>query len=365
VGWNGSVFAAICRTFVATSPDGITWTQRNLSQSVYVNRIVNIGSKFCALAIDWADDLVTSPDGLTWTVTNAYDDAGLDMYGPIVADNSKFVLINSDGYSNRDLYTSTDGLSWTTHSNTGPQSYGPGYYYSTAYNGKIWCAVGDLTICTSKDGVTWTAQPLPGSADLSQIIWNGSIFCAVGFKGTMTSPDGINWTLNLNSLYVYDVAWNGSLFCAVAYGRIYSSTDGLNWTARLSNSSPFTSIEWNGSLFLAASRGDTSAATSPDGITWTSRTLPAATPSSQSSMRMSQNGSLFCIMTATSAITTRDGVSFTTTAMPGSETWNGVYWTGQYFFAVAEGTTAAKSTDGVNWKLVTLPFAANQISGVK
>ena len=51
------------------------------------------------------------------------------------------------------------------------------------------------------------------------------------------------------------VAWNGSVFCAVAAGGNVCATspDGLSWTERtMSMSASWNDITWNGTIFCAA-----------------------------------------------------------------------------------------------------------------
>ena len=95
------------------------------------------------------------------------------------------------------------------------------------------------------------------------------------------------------------IAWNGSVFCAIAGGiannTAATSPDGITWTQRtLPVSTYWSAIAWNGSVFCAISKkttgGGNVAATSPDGITWTQRTLPT----SASWSAIAWNGSVFC-----------------------------------------------------------------------
>ena len=69
------------------------------------------------------------------------------------------------------------------------------------------------------------------------------------------------------------VAWNGSVFCAVAAGGNVCATspDGLSWTERtMSMSASWNDITWNGTIFCAVAYASTRiGAVSPDGITWT------------------------------------------------------------------------------------------------
>ena len=79
---------------------------------------------------------------------------------------------------------------------------------------------------------------------------------------------------------------------------------------------------WNGTVFLAVPQdAGTLAATSPDGITWTSRTLSA----SQSFLSGAWNGSAFCLFGASSntAVTSPDGVVWTTRQLTTTASWRG------------------------------------------
>jgi photosystem II stability/assembly factor-like uncharacterized protein len=68
IAWNGTVFCAIAQssTLVGTSPDGITWTQRVLPVSATWFSIAWNGSIFCVIA-NGSSIAVTSPDGILWT----------------------------------------------------------------------------------------------------------------------------------------------------------------------------------------------------------------------------------------------------------------------------------------------------------
>ena len=70
IAWNGSVFCAVAgvsNNIAATSPDGITWTQRTLPVSAYWSAIAWNGSVFCVVATSNSTIAATSPDGITWT----------------------------------------------------------------------------------------------------------------------------------------------------------------------------------------------------------------------------------------------------------------------------------------------------------
>ena len=152
------------------------------------------------------------------------------------------------------------------------------------------------------------------------------------------------------------VAWNGTVFCVVVSGTsiAYTSPDGITWTQRtLPSSSQWNSIAWNGTVFCAISNtSGTVAATSPDGITWTARTLPT----SQVWNSIAWNGTLFVVVggsASTVAATSPDGITWTNRTIT-SGTWSLVIWNGTVFLAIGGGTVAATSPDGITWTARTL-----------
>ena len=132
---------------------------------------------------------------------------------------------------------------------------------------------------------------------------------------TATLPAATSW---------YKSAWNGSICCAVALSSNTAATspDGITWTARTLPVSGFSGLTSDGAQFVGVRSGTSTAYTSPDGITWTPRTLPS------------------------------------------SSTWVDVAWNGIVFCAISEGTVAATSPDGITWTPRTLPASANSKQGI-
>lgn len=290
IAWSAdlSLFCTVLygTAIAATSPDGITWTQRTLP----------IAAKWTAIA--WKD-----------TVTKLF--CAVAEGGTIAA-------------------TSPDGINWTQR--TLPVS---SYWSSISWNGTVFCAVskaaeptsftagthnyGSSIAATSTDGITWTQRALPIAAQWSGITWSAglSLFCAVANHNSYTavllasvtinpcniaatSADGITWTQRTlpTSSFWNAVAWNGTVFSAIAYNSnaAATSTDGITWVARtLPSTAYWDSIAWNvgEALFMATSKNIPSIyATSPDGITWTQHT----TPGLLSIAAVTSNGTIFCLV---------------------------------------------------------------------
>lgn len=150
-----------------------------------------------------------------------------------------------------------------------------------------------------------------------------------------------------------DIAWNGTVFCAIASGGTNvaaTSPDGVDWTARtMPFSSDWTALAWNGTVFIAiVPGGSPAAATSPDGITWTIRDLsPMADWTS-----VAWNGTVFCAIASggTTASTSPDGITWTTRTLPFSGNWIDIAAKDGVFVAIATGSANfARSTNGITW----------------
>lgn len=133
----------------------------------------------------------------------------------------------------------------------------------------------------------------------------------------------------------------------------------------------WSSVAYGNSTYVAVSRTSSNiAATSSDGVTWTKRTLPfvanwnsvcygatsalfVAVCSDITTTGGTQIGSRFCA-------TSPDGITWTRRAMPANQSWNAVASNGTSFVAVggdatnAATTGAASSVDGLTWVAATM-----------
>jgi len=226
------LFVAVGQANIITSSDGITWTNRSTSASqlALVNRDSTSGAWY-AFANDFTASTNKqwfSADGTTWAAEN---------WPP----NN---LAGSNSY-----YTEDRQFAW--YSTSGSQA-----------------GIANLRFSGTSSGTTWVNNPPAGFRN-RYMMFNAGVV-ATSTNGGASWTDGV---VTASSGWVTENIWlihNG--------GTISSSTNGTSWTTRLSGTG-WSSARFrraNGILFFFDSGNSrTTLYTSPDGITWTARTIPS------------------------------------------------------------------------------------------
>ncbi len=176
----------------------------------------------------------------------------------------------------------------------------------------------------------------------------------------------------------YAICWSPQLgiFCAVAaFGtagsRVMTSPDGITWTTRTSAADlQWVNIIWIPELFLfvaiANSGTGNRVMTSPNGITWTSRT--SAADNNWYGITWSPELNLIVVVGASGVgnrvMTSPDGITWTSRTSAADISWVAVGWSPELrlFVAVAESGTGNRimtSIDGINWIIRTSPADNN------
>jgi len=208
-----------------------------------------------------------------------------------------FVAVGDYPTGDAELWISREGKYWQEIAS------GSGVYdlYAVTFDKNIdsgkWVAVGQyrtgtamtVVTCNYTDtngpGGTWTLRTCnapSGTPSLVGIASNGSVFVAVGtndasgYAVIFTSSSVTTWTNRGSSAAItgdlIDICYGNGLFVAVGYNGtsplIVTSPDGITWTSRTSASSNrVLGVCWNGSVFVAVGdNGDIQY--SSDGISW-------------------------------------------------------------------------------------------------
>ncbi len=242
---------------------GNTWTAATPAPTTdfMVLGVCWTGSAFIAVGQDTAVNdprVMTSADGITWTsrtsapTTNAL---WLDVGGV----SGLAIAVGSLGTSSGvKIMTSTnDGASWTTQtpaSNPAPINgivvVSAGTHVAAGFHSST------STLATSTNGTSWTTRTGPADSQFYSVAWNGSIYVAVGMDlntnlegRAASSPTGTTWTARTTDP-VSAAGSNGPNFLSVAAGvsggfvavgrddntftipYIMYSAAGTTWTAR-------------------------------------------------------------------------------------------------------------------------------------
>jgi hypothetical protein len=255
VGWQYPVY----------STDGATWTQAN-----------------------W-------PSGLASTAGSPPGSNGPYQWQVSFFGNNKYIAATAGSYPITKMAASTDGITWT-ESGTSPinavwscGAYGNGVYVIVS-NG------GGANMITSTDGVNWTSRTVSGvGASWSKLKFaNGLFVLTGGHINQARSTDGINWTLYTYSRARGQTDYGNGMWLQLGPGipggtsYYYTSTDNCaTWTERIGPTtydrvgpyfSPggFDGVLYGGGKWVMFS-GPYQSAYSTDAINWTTLYIPLTT----------------------------------------------------------------------------------------
>jgi hypothetical protein len=222
--WTGTQFVVV-GSGILTSPDGIGWTLRT-SRSLYLETVVWTGTQL--VAAGGAGRILTSPDGMTWTTR----DAGTkELIASMTWTGSKYLGVAS----NNVIVSSTDGISWTAGKDALELNYD-----DVAWTGSMYVAVGNYWIVNSSDGAVWKYADVDGTdgsiGGMGPLVQGNGRIIAMGSGGMMaSSTDGAAWKVfdSGSNAWFFDAVWSGNQFVAVgSESDVYTSPDGAVWTKR-------------------------------------------------------------------------------------------------------------------------------------
>lgn len=343
IAWNGTLFVAVgFDGAVVTSPDSTTWTVQSSGGTSRLRAVVWAQNQFVAVGANQTDSslipvILTSPDGRTWTSRDVGGGTG-ELYG-VAWSGREFLAAGEGGPP----LASADGVTWTKRGIIGRSST------NLRWAGNQFVAIEQGAVFTSPDGLTWTQRYTVTNHRLSSLVWNGSKYIAVGLGGLVASSvDGSTWTNGSSGGFgaLNDVAWDGRQFVAVGiYGGIFTSPDGLQWTQRN------TGIRVGLAALLVLPEqimavGEASGiVTSVDGASW--RYMPSSIYGVRGITR--GDGRLVVVGDAGRIATSTDGVVWTPqNSTTGDPLYAAVHGAGQYIALGARGTVRT-SRDGTSW----------------
>jgi hypothetical protein len=268
-----------------------------------------------------------------------------------------FVAISETGTGNR-IMTSTDGYNWTQRSSPQDNSWKDIIWVSKL---GLFVAVsndGTNRVMTSPDGITWTLRTAAEQRGWYSLAWSPTLnlLVAVGqFGYIMTSPDAITWTSRTSPSETSwrSIVWAPKLskfistgFSSTNTNDTMTSSDGITWLATTSSNGGFDwwTCSWSDelSIAIALSQSGSKAMSSPDGITWTERTLPVFAAWYGSSW--SSELSLFVAVGINQIIYSSNGTTWNAVQTIQQQTWYGITWSPELgiFVVVAQSGTGSR-----------------------
>ena len=254
VGISGRFVAIATPNFVQYSDDGESWTLGNLPTTADWKTVTAGNGVFVAIASD-ADIAAFSNNGIEWNLSNLQGLNGSDIaYG-----NGRFVVV---GENTNTVKYSFDGDNWSTASipddifgdSTASQ------WQSVAYGqGKFVAISGsDGAVAQSPDGITWTRNsqqnllPSTASEDWIKLNYGNNRWLAASRSGNVVySLDGNVW-------------YEGTAL------PLQDNSTLMDWESVKYFQGVFVAVASNSA---SSTNGTDFAATTEDGLLWTTRTL--------------------------------------------------------------------------------------------
>ena len=258
---RGNRFVAIADTDIAAySDDGETWLELNLPFAGEYKRLIAADNRFIALPYN-NDKIAFSYDGQSWIQRSL---PSIGNWTDIAYGLGRFVII---GENEGSAFYSGNGLDWSSSSMpTGDDSAGDQWQGLAYGQGRFVAVSGSQTkdVAYSTDGINWNMYSnvlptLSGDSDYLDLVYGANRFLAF-------SKDG-------------EVAFSLDLGETWTTGTTAPTIDGstiMNWKRIKYGQGVFFAICDTGGqvIGLDATEGPTTfAATTEDGILWTSRTL--------------------------------------------------------------------------------------------
>lgn len=316
-----------------------------------------------------------------------YDAPSTAMGVQIVTSDPAAAIVAGGGVylrsSRTGMLRSTDGITWTTvpmfavNSSYGLQA--PPVYFNSQWVvvSKLYSTPNIIQVLTSPDGLTWTAAatlPASGSNNINVSVTNSRIYISFQhYAGTTYSQlyystDGNVFVMctmpNSHAGALSAVVWSGTVYVVggtASAADSLISTDGVVWTAQNTVTAVSKLFYVNG-LFIASNGA--SMYTSPAaGTTWTSRTNPAGNTISSAVYAAGLFVAGILSGSASAVITSSDGVTWTNRTLTTAAGAVSVIFDGTAFLAAGYNSgTLHRSTDGITWSPVTIPFTSTPYS---
>lgn len=229
IAYGNGLWVAVGLGKALTSSNGITWAERILPVSDRWWNSVDYGNGLWVIAGQQA--IASSLNGVSWTL-RSYP-FSYPYFNAVKFADGLWVVAGDTG----ELMTSTNGTSWTARNS----AFDSSSINDVAYGNGLWVVCGQYgKISTSTNGTSWTARNSGISSTINSIGFGQGKFIATIMNSStlITSTDGVNWSSGGNCSISYLVCiryCNGLWIASGTLGRLATSPDGVTWTTRSSD----------------------------------------------------------------------------------------------------------------------------------
>lgn len=255
--------------------------------------------------------LFSAPDYTYTSVTTTITSASIAQYG-----DNKFIIVQN---SNSSIYASSDGIIWTSQLLPVTANW-----TSIAYGNKVWVIIsnagslpGSTILISASNGDSWKTANLPVVSTWNKLVFGNGTFVAIASSSSnvaYSSTYGVSWTLGtgLSSASWIDIAYGAGRFVAIASSSntaAYSTNNGSSWTTiTLPITANWSSIEYGNNRFVAIASTSATPIYSFDGVTWYQSSYSVA-----ASKLTYGNGVFFAVVNAGSTVnyTSETGILWT------------------------------------------------------
>lgn len=257
----------------AISPDGINWTQYDITSQLAESLITNHDNaesfsmcwasapinKFVIIA-KYTDLVWTSPDGTTWTEESPSWGVSPEYYSLLYVEDLG-TLFAVDPYRGK-ISSTVDGSTWTE---TSLPEHGDGYgpmCWIPDYN--MLCFTENENVYTSYEGTSWTKVGTLDNYGYSNMCWSSKLqlICLsnkrADYPDIALSSTGATWQyveVPLASSYygLSNIMWCEPLEMFLSIYQYYdsyfiTSTNGIVWSNKTTNVSAYDSFKYNETL---------------------------------------------------------------------------------------------------------------------
>lgn len=297
--------------------------------------------------------------------------------------SGSYVSVAFHASSTEQVQNSPDAITWTAR---GTDADGSGGYCIAASSDAVIALLLDssgftsIAIASTDGGASWTTYAIPQHFQYAAIAYGNGVWLGMDFLGHIirSTDGGATWadaaTLASNDGGWQALAYGAGLFVAVgcddSTGKVIStSPDGLTWTSRTSTADKlWQGVTYDGGQFVAVGGpnalfgglpGNSCVMTSSDGIAWTAQT--SAGGSSFSWRALAYGAGIYVAVAKNSngtLMTSPDGVTWSTLSIADASSCYGIIYGGGQFVisqddATSAGLTILTSPDGTTWTTQT------------